>query len=351
MMAIGPESSSEDRDKAARGLEGARKGPPSADQAGRDGYWNVTSEPGREPNVRKRALTVARGDGDVPAVMWLPERPARRGPLVLLGHGGGMHKESPLIDRLGTWLAVGHGIACLAIDLPFHGERTPPEEMGMSALERRRRLGLDAWRERNAGATGQAVADWRAAIDAARDADADADAVQDAGSAAPGPVGYFGVSMGTRFGVPLIGAEPRISVAVLGLFGIPPAGTGPAADAVPATDTGLGARIGPAADTESAFARAARQVTVPVLFLQQWDDELFPRNDALALFDLLGSPDKTLHANPGGHLGIPRAEFGGAVRFLARHLGSGGSDDRDDGGDSTGLLRPAAAFARRGAMG
>jgi hypothetical protein len=59
-----------------------------------------------------------------------------------------------------------------------------------------------------------------------------------------GPVGYFGVPMGTRFGVPLIAAEPRIAVAVLGLFGVP------------------------AADTESAFARAARQVTVPVLFLR-----------------------------------------------------------------------------------
>jgi pimeloyl-ACP methyl ester carboxylesterase len=279
----------------------------------------VTSEPGRSPNVRKRPFTVPQADGDVPAIIWLPERPASRRPLVLLGHGGGMHKESPLIERLGNWLAAGHGIACLAIDLPLHGERTPPQEIGLSALERRRRLGLDRWRERNARATGQAVADWRAAIDAAQDADLR----QDADTAPLGPVGYFGVSMGTRFGVPLIAAEPRIAVAVLGLFGVS------------------------AADTESAFARSARQVTVPVLFLQQWDDELFPRNDGLALFDLLGSPDKTLHANPGGHLGIPRAEFGDAVRFLARHLGSGSSVD----GDSTGLLRPPGAFARRDAMG
>jgi pimeloyl-ACP methyl ester carboxylesterase len=188
----------------------------------------VTSEPGRDPNVRKKAFTVPRADGDVPAIMWLPERPARRRPLVLLAHGGGTHKESPLIDRLGNWLAAGHGMACLAIDLPLHGERTPPQEIGLSALERRRRLGLGGWRERNARATGQAVADWRAAIDAA----------QVASPAPHGPVGYFGVSTGTRFGVPLIAAEPRIAVAVLGLFGIP------------------------AADTESAFSGSVRRVTI-----------------------------------------------------------------------------------------
>ena len=168
-------------------------------------------------------FTVVSAGEDVPALLWLPERPQRRRPLVLLGHGGGMHKESPLIDRLGSWLAGGHGIACLAIDLPFHGDRTPADEIGLSALERRHLLGLDGWRERNAGATGQAVADWRAAMDGAQDRD----------RMPHGPIGYFGVSMGTRFGVPLIAAEPRIAVAVLGLFGVP------------------------AADTESAFARAA----------------------------------------------------------------------------------------------
>jgi dienelactone hydrolase len=241
-------------------------------------------------------FTVARAGEDVPAILWLPGRPAPRRPLVLLGHGGGMHKQSPYIERIANGLAVGPGFACLAIDLPFHGERTPPREIGLSALARRSRMGLDGWRERNAGATGQAVADWRAALDA----------VQGRGGVSYGPVGYLGLSMGTRFGVPLIAAEPRIAVAVLGLFGVQ------------------------AADIESDFARAARQVTVPLLFLQQRDDRLFPRDDSLALFGLLGSRDKTLHENPGGHLGIPRTEFGHAAQFLRRHLDRGWSDD--DGG-------------------
>jgi dienelactone hydrolase len=252
-----------------------------------------------DPRARQVRFTVPRDGEDVPAVMWLPERPAQRRPLVLLGHGAGMDKDAPFITRLGSWLAGAPGYACLAIDLPFHGERTPPEESGLSPLERRARMGLDAWRERNSGATGQAVADWRAAMDAAQDAD----------TVPHGPVGYLGLSMGTRFGVPLIAVEPRITAAVLGLFGT--AGAGP----------------------ESDFARAARQVTVPVLFLQQWDDQLFPRSDGLALFDLLGSTEKTLHANPGRHLDIPRAEVDNAVRFLRRHLDS---DERTAPAPATG---------------
>jgi pimeloyl-ACP methyl ester carboxylesterase len=237
--------------------------------------------------VRKLSLTVPRPEGDVPAVLWLPASSSGPRPLVLLGHGGGLDKETRYIDRLATSLADLYGFACLAIDLPFHGERTPAGERGLSALVRRDRMGLRGWRERNASATGQAVADWQAAMAAA-----------EAREGRPyGPVGYFGVSMGTRFGIPLIAAEPRITAAVLGLFGVP------------------------AADIGSEFARAARQVTIPVLFLQQLDDRLFPRDDGDRLFALLGSADKTLHANPGGHLGLPPAEFRNSAQFLRHHLG------------------------------
>jgi hypothetical protein len=83
-------------------------------------------------------------------------------------------------------------------------------------------------------------------------------------------VGYWGVSMGTTIGVPLAAAEPRIAAAVLGLMG------------------------------GDALAEPAALVTVPVQFLVQWDDELVARETALALFDALGSAEKTLHANPGG---------------------------------------------------
>jgi hypothetical protein len=43
------------------------------------------------------------------------------------------------------------------------------------------------------------------------------------------------------------------------------------------------------------------------------------------LFDVLGAPEKTLHANPGSHFGVPSFESDSSVRFFARHLGSQGT--------------------------
>ena len=64
----------------------------------------------------------------------------------------------------------------------------------------------------------------------------------------------------------------------------------------------------------------ARRVTVPLLMLLQWDDEGNDRQMALDLFDALGSKEKTLHANTGGHTGVPGFEGDDAGRFFRRHL-------------------------------
>ena len=59
----------------------------------------------------------------------------------------------------------------------------------------------------------------------------------------------------------------------------------------------------------------ARQVRIPLLVLLQWDDEGNDRQAALDLFDAFGSAEKTLHANLGGHAGVPwfEADDGGPV--------------------------------------
>jgi fermentation-respiration switch protein FrsA (DUF1100 family) len=104
-------------------------------------------------------------------------------------------------------------------------------------------------------------------------------------------VGYWGVSLGTLIGVPLAAAEPRIRAGVFGLAGA------------------------------GVLAEAAARVKVPVEFLLQWDDELVPRADGLALFDAFASAEKTLHANPGRHMEVPEFELDSSERFFARHLG------------------------------
>jgi dienelactone hydrolase len=234
------------------------------------------------PDMRTVALPVQVSAEAVPALLWLPAEGTGPRPVVLVGHGAGGHKAAPIVARTAA-LVTAIGLAALSIDCPFHGDRTPPEEAGLTAAQRRERLGLDGWRDRNARAVPQAVADWRAALDAAQ-------ALDEVGT---GSAGYLGLSLGARFGLPLVAAESRIVAAVLGLYGT--------------------AESGPVAD-------AARQVAVPVLFLVQWDDELYRRDDGLRLFDLLGSSDKTLHANPGRHLEFPPAELAEAARFLDQHL-------------------------------
>jgi hypothetical protein len=64
----------------------------------------------------------------------------------------------------------------------------------------------------------------------------------------------------------------------------------------------------------------ARQVTIPLQFLLQWDDEGMERQPALDLFDAFGTREKTLHANLGGHAGVPWFEVDDGARFFARHL-------------------------------
>jgi cephalosporin-C deacetylase-like acetyl esterase len=108
-------------------------------------------------------------------------------------------------------------------------------------------------------------------------------------------VGFCGVSLGSAIGVPFAAAEPRIKAAVFGLAG------------------------------HENLAEAAAQVTVPVEFLLQWDDELVPRDSGLALFDAFACREKTLHANPGRHAGVPAFELESSARFFIRHLVEGGA--------------------------
>lgn len=103
--------------------------------------------------------------------------------------------------------------------------------------------------------------------------------------------------MGTIYGAPLVGNEPRISAAVLGLMGV----------------------VGPSHYLLRVRAAAAA-ITCPVLFVVQLEDELFTREQCLELFDALGSNDKRLHANPGLHPEVPVEELHHSIEFLTTRL-------------------------------
>lgn len=230
--------------------------------------------------VRERDFAVEVGGRTVPGVLWLPAAGAGPRPLVLLGHGATRHKRIDYLVALGRRLASDYGFAVAAVDAPGHGDRRAPGHDDDVTL-----FGdfLAEWSRE--GTVDDVVAEWQAAIDAVRDLD-------DVGD---GPVGYWGLSMGTIYGVPLVAAEPRIQVAVFGLMGL----------------------LGP---TRDRLAADAPSITCPVLLIQQWDDSLIPRNEVFELFDALGSLDKRLHAHPGEHAAVPVEEIAFSARFLARHL-------------------------------
>ena len=223
--------------------------------------------------------------GEIPGVLWTPEDAHGTRPLILMGHGGGQHKKAPGVLARARRFAAKGGFAVAAIDVPNHGERPTDEAFDRIAIEYRARAaaGEDTAELDTAMYTlvvGQAVAEWQSVLTA----------VQQLDYIGGGAVGYWGVSMGCAFGMPLVAAEPRVRAAVLGLQGAP------------------------------VLTETAAQITVPVQFLVQWDDEQMPRAQSLALFDALGSAEKTLHANPGKHGDLPWLETDDSLRFFARHL-------------------------------
>ncbi len=236
--------------------------------------------------VAERGFEVEVDGRVVPGILWTPDGARGPRPLVLIGHGATRDKRTGYILALAQRLAGDHGFAAAAIDGPGHGDRMLPGRR--SEFEVFSDFLAEWSRE---GTTDDMVADWAGTLEALRSLDEVGD----------GPVGYWGLSMGTIYGIPLAAAEPRIQVAVFGLMGL----------------------VGP---TRERMAADARKVSCPVLLLGQWDDSLIPREHVFDLFDTLGSVDKRLHAHPGDHAAVPVEEMLFSAQFLVRHLAAGSVD-------------------------
>ncbi len=203
----------------------------------------------------------------VPGVLWSPQATVPR-TTVLLFHGGSGHKRSERHLQMGRWLASRPGLAAIAIDGPYHGDRVQAP-MAPSVYQQ---LIADEGIER---VTARMTADWLETVST----------LAGLGLADDSHVSIFGMSMGARFGLPVAAAlGPRLQCAVLGKFGLRQA-----------------APLHPGLWAPGLMAAAARAVSAPLLYHVQWDDEIFPRDGQFELFDALASADKQLIARPGPH--------------------------------------------------
>jgi dienelactone hydrolase len=206
-----------------------------------------------------------RDTGAVPGVLWRPDDATGPLPLVLLGHGGMGHKRTPRIVELGRWFADA-GLAAAAIDSVYYGDRVP-------ALHSREEYEARVVAEGVETVIDHMIGDWEAVVahwSAAGVADGDR-------------LGYVGMSMGTRYGLPLVATlGERVRSAVLGKYG-------------------LRSTMNPGMDGGARLARDAARITVPVLYHAQLDDTLFPYDGQRALFDRLATTDKELISYPGPH--------------------------------------------------
>jgi hypothetical protein len=239
-----------------------------------------TSEHRLDDGVVEREFSL----GEIPGILWTPGSASAPAPLILLGHPGGLRAMYPRLVARARHSAA-NGFAAATIELPGSGVRPPS-----TAAEQAR---ADLHRALAAGApvddeiidrlvlplVDNAVPEWQFTLDALL-------SLPEIG----GPVGFSGgvIAIGIRLAV----VEPRIAAA--GLF---------AGSLVP-----------------RAMFDEARQVTIPLHVLLQWDDEGNDRQAALDLFDAFGSREKTLNANMGGHTGVPQYAGDAAARFFVRHL-------------------------------
>ena len=256
--------------------------PPTAEKGTDMEHVRWTEDTSSVEGMCERGFAIEHHGRTVPGVLWQPSGQSGPRPLILMGHGGSGHKRNERMVMLGKMFAIEYGWCAAAIDGPVHGDRGPVTHAGHPAYR-------EMWKRPDIVLC--MIEDWQATLDilgSMKDVDANR-------------VGYWGVSMGTMFGLPYVASDDRVRVAVLGKAGM--SGTS-------VERSGIDAH----------FRKFAPQVHIPVLFAMQWDDERFERSGQLELFDQLRSRDKRLHAYPGQHVDNGPEAFTAGAAFLKRYL-------------------------------
>jgi dienelactone hydrolase len=230
-----------------------------------------------EKGVMTRHLWIAGHEGRrVPGLVLTPEGADEPRPAIMLGHGAGGGKDELRMLQIARWLVRREGFAVAILDGPVHGERAQAgaSDVGLYARQ--------ALAERE---TYEAMAaDWRATVDACGE-------LSNVGNER---VAYLGFSMGTVLGVPTVASEPRVRCAVFAIGGI-------------------------FAERATFMHGAASSIAVPVLMINQSEDEIFSRESTFRLYDALSGP-KRVFFYPGLHTGVPREAMEQVRGFLHAQL-------------------------------
>ncbi len=240
-----------------------------------DIQWNETVD---EKGHATREFRITRqGKRDITGALWLPDSKGQDNTLMCFGHGAsGTRYQAPISYLAGRFVSEQR-VPVLSLDGPVHGLRKVGDgARGAFAPEFQRDECLD-----------DMIDDWTCAL-------AQVQALPEVGV---GKLAYFGLSMGSIFGIPLVASRDDVIVATLGLFGVQPH-----------------------FPHGEAFLDAALKIDCPLLFLMQLEDEIFDRDGYLKVFDTFSSTDKRMHANPGLHPEIPAEEIDFAFDFLTSHI-------------------------------
>jgi len=230
----------------------------------KDSEHNAT----REFRIQRKAMR------DITGALWLPKSSVEGKTLICCGHGASGDRYQTPISHLAERF-VKAGLPVLSLDGPVHGLRKVGDGgRGAFFPEYQRDNSLiDMTNE------------WAHTVELIK------------AETGTGNLAYFGLSMGSLFGIPFIASRTDVTVAAIGLMGVQP-------------DFPHG---------ETLLENAA-QIKCPLLFLLQLEDELFNRQGCLDVFDAFASEDKRLHANPGLHPEVPVEEIDFTFDFMLAHI-------------------------------
>jgi pimeloyl-ACP methyl ester carboxylesterase len=215
------------------------------------------------------------GAGDVPVSVWLPNGPARG--VVLIGHGLGVDRHHESVQKPVRMLTSTHELAVVACDLPLHGQRRREVHDAAELVEK--------WQSFWAKGGVQILrTEWAALLAHARERFPERSCA------------YFGLSLGTQYGVVFLAGAAEIAAAVLGLFGSRPPPLTPIMNAY------------------------APRVRCPLYFVQKQNDEIHPLETSQHLFSILGSTVKTLDSSPGRHAEVTDTSLERACTFISNHI-------------------------------